>query len=247
MTVDELLAVGLPRRMVDVVALMRSLEGALPREDGVAWFLRLYRPVTEEVDAAAVSGGTFGDPRSVRWLDVVFANRFFKAMREWSTDPKAVPKAWAPVFELRSRPEIAPLQFALAGMNAHINHDLPFALVETWAALDLEPDRQGDFYRDFARVNDLLEEAEARVKADFTLGAVGEIDRSFGDVDDAVAMWKISRARDAAWANAEALWALRGVPEVRAQYVAALDRLVGFAGRGLLRPVAGSARFEPRG
>ena len=31
----------------------------------------------------------------------------------------------------RSETHIAPMQFALAGMNAHINHDLPMAVVKT--------------------------------------------------------------------------------------------------------------------
>jgi hypothetical protein len=141
-----------------------------------------------------------------------------------------------PLFEARGRPRIAPLQFALAGMNAHINRDLPFALVETWEALDLGPDRGSAAYRDFVLVNDLLERTEERVKAEFATGALGHVERSLGDVDDAVAMWKVSRARDAAWTNAETLWALRGAPAVRAEFAATLDRLVGFAGRGLLRP-----------
>lgn len=235
MSVDELLARSFPRRIVEVVTLMRSLEEALPPGDGVAWFLRLYRPVTEDVEKAT---GVFGDPRTMRWLDVVFANLFFRALRDWSRAPAAVPKAWAPVFEARSRSGIAPLQFALAGMNAHINRDLPFALVDTWTALGLEPGRGGVAYRDFTGVNELLEATEARVKAEFARGALGHVDRSLGDVDDAVAMWKISRARDAAWTNAETLWALRGAPGVRAEYAGTLDRLVGFAGRGLLRPLS---------
>jgi Family of unknown function (DUF5995) len=122
-----------------------------------------------------------------------------------------VPKAWAPVFEARDRRGIAPIQFALAGMNAHINRDLPFALVETWEALDLGPDRTGVAFRDFTLVNELLERTEAQVKAEFATDALGHVDRSLGDVDDAVAIWKVSRARETAWANAEALWALRGV------------------------------------
>jgi hypothetical protein len=237
MTVAELLGGRFPRRVDDVVALMRELEAALPPEDGVAWFLRLYRPVTEAVAASARPGGPYGDPRCVRWLDVVFANMFFRALRDWSRSPSAVPKAWAPLFEARGGMRIAPLQFALAGMNAHINRDLPFALVETWEALELEPDRTGETYRDFMLVNDLLERVEEQVKADFATGALGHVERSLGEVDDAVAMWKVSRAREAAWANAEALWALRSVPAVRADFAAALDRLVGFAGRGLLRPL----------
>ena len=44
-------------------------------------------------------------------------------------------------------------------------------------------------------------------------------------------------AREAAWANAETLWALRDLPLVAGRYVLALDRTVGFAGLGLLLPV----------
>ncbi len=236
-TVEELLARRFPSRVADAVMLMEALERALPPGDGVAWFLRLYRPVTEGVEARAIAGGAFGDPRCLRWLDVVFANLFFRALRDWSQAPTVVPKAWAPLFEARDRPEIAPIQFALAGMNAHINRDLPFALVETWAALGLEPDRGAVQYRDFTLVNELLEEVEARVKAEFATGALGHVERSLGEVDDAVAIWKVSRAREAAWANAETLWALRAAPAVRSEFAAALDRLVGFAGRGLLRPL----------
>jgi len=236
-TAEALLAGRFPRRVDDVVSLMRALEDALPPDDGVAWFLRLYRPVTEDLERAARAGGAYGDRRCVRWLDVVFANLFFRALRDWASAPAAVPRAWVPLFEARARARIAPIQFALGGMNAHINRDLPFALVETWAALDVEPDRAGVHYRDFTLVNDLLEQTEERVKAEFAQGVLGHVDRSLGDVDDAVAMWKVSLARDSAWANAEALWALRGAPVVSAQYAAALDRLVGFAGRGLLKPL----------
>lgn len=235
MTVDELLAGRFPRRVDDVVALMKGLEGALPPGDGVAWFLRLYRPVTERIAEGARPGGRFADPRCVRWLDVVFANLFFRALRDWPRSPGRVPKAWAPLFEARDRRGIAPIQFALAGMNAHVNRDLPYALVETWEALDLGPDRSGVAFRDFTLVNELLERTEAEVKAEFATGALGHLERSLGDVDDAVAMWKVSRAREAAWANAEAIWALRGAPEAQAEFSAALDRLVGFAGRGLVR------------
>ncbi len=237
MTVDRLLAGRFPRRIDDVVTLLQALEDVLPPGDGVAWFLRLYRSVTEDLEEGALPGGPYGDTRFLRWLDVVFANLFFRALRDWTKAPGAVPKAWAPLFEARSRKRIAPLQFAVAGMNAHINRDLPFALVETWKALDLEPDRSGVTYRDFTLVNELLEKTEERVKADFATGVYGHVDRSLGNVDDAVAMWKVSRAREAAWANAETLWALRSAPAVTAEYAAALDRLVGFAGRGLLRPL----------
>jgi len=45
-----------------------------------------------------------------------------------------------------------------------------------------------------------------------------------------------SRARDAAWTNGMALWHLRDEPDLAAQFLLTLDRMVGLAGRGLLEP-----------
>lgn len=241
MTVADLLAGRLPGRVVGCIVLMAGLERALPPGDGVSAFLRLYRAVTVAVEEAAGDEGDFGDPRFIRWLDVVFANLFFRALRAETRRPGSAPRAWAPLLEARGRPGIARIQFALAGMNAHINRDLPFALVQTWKALGLEPERTSVQYADFTRVNALLELTEARVKAEFATGALGHVERSLGDVDDAVAMWKVAKAREAAWVNAETLWALRGNEELGDRYALALDRLVGLAGRGLLRPLGHSS------
>jgi hypothetical protein len=209
---------------------MRAIDGALPEADGVAWFTKLYLSVTEAVYEAATPL-RFNDARFVRWLDVVFANLYFQALRG------PTPKAWAPLLEARSRRGILPLQFALAGMNAHINRDLPVALAETWQALKLDPaDAQGQ-YDDFTRVNALLEATEERVKHWFATGFVGLVDDALGRDDDVLAMWNVGKARQAAWVNAETLSALSALPALRARYLLTLDRMVGFAGRGLLRPL----------
>lgn len=55
-------------------------------------------------------------------------------------------------------------------------------------------------------------------------------------LDDVVAMWHVRRAREAAWTNGEALWALRADPELSSSYLVALDRMVGLTARGLLVP-----------
>jgi hypothetical protein len=89
---------------------------------------------------------------------------------------------------------------------------------------------------DFIAVNTLLAEAEQSVKGLFVTGLLGLLDRLFGKLDDRVAMWNICRARDAAWVNAELLWAVRGDVDLSANVLATLDRTVGFAGRGLLLP-----------
>ena len=55
-------------------------------------------------------------------------------------------------------------------------------------------------------------------------------------------MWDVARARDAAWTNGQALWAPRDEATLAAQFLVTLDRMVGFAGRGLLVPAALGAR-----
>ena len=122
--------------------------------------------------------------------------------------------------------------------NAHINRDLPVALVDTWRALRIEPRRRSPQHVDFLFVNTLLRETEERVKAEFATGLLHEVDRSLGELDDVLAMWNVEKAREAAWTNAETLWALRILPPLRAQFLATLDRMVSFAGGGLLRPLA---------
>lgn len=213
--------------IADVIDRMRATVDALPQRDGVACFTRLYLAVTETVRGA----DGFEAPGFLTRLDIRFAELFFGAL----DDP---PRAWAPLLEARARPGVAPMQFALAGMNAHINRDLPVAVVQTCEELGLELGRHGPEYADFLAVNALLIETEERVKREFLTGDLAIADDLLGEVDDVIAMWNVERARDAAWTNAEALWALRGSPVLADAFVLALDRMVGFAGRGLLRPVA---------
>jgi len=71
-----------------------------------------------------------------------------------------VPRAWAPLFEARAKPRIAPIQFALAGMNAHISHDLCLALVATCKELGLGLDLGSPQHRDYLKVNAILERVE---------------------------------------------------------------------------------------
>ena len=231
---EAVLARRSPRTITEVIALISAIQVPLPTADGIAWFNKLYLEVTREVSAAVRAGG-FREGRFLRWLDVSFANLYFRALRHDLTGEKPVAKAWVPLFEVRGRRDVAPLQFALAGMNAHINRDLPVALGEAWAGTRSDPSAAQ--HADFTKVNALLAATEVRVKEWFATGFVGELDRDFGELDDVWAMWSVGRARDAAWVNGETLRTLRAVPPVREDYLATLDRMVGFAGRGLLRPV----------
>ena len=227
-------------RVSEVISRLKGMVAALPPGDGVRAFSSLYLAVTEAIDQAAKPGG-FEDPRFVRWLDVVFANLYFDAVRNAVLRTGPVPKAWAPLLLGRAKRGTLPLQFALAGMNAHINRDLPVALVQTCEGRQVPLRRRTPQHRDFRKVNSLLENVEAQVKAELVTEALRDFDVALGELDDVIAMWKVERARDAAWNHAETLWALREAPRLEAQFLRTLDRMVGFAGRGLLRPL-GSVR-----
>jgi hypothetical protein len=233
----EILAAEEPKTIDDVIDRLHELNAALDAADGVSWFVKLYLEVTEAVGVAIVPGA-FRDPAFLARLDVTFATLFFDALRRATRDPSKTPKAWAPLIEARGERDIAPIQFALAGMNAHINHDLPVALVSACEAAGVDLEHADREHADFERVNGLLQATEARVKRWFATGFVGVVDEALGDVDDRIAMWNVARAREAAWVQAQALWALRAVPKLRVAMLDTLGHVVGFAGRGLLVPAA---------
>jgi hypothetical protein len=220
----------------DVLATMSAIDGALPPSDGVARFNTLYLAVTKGV-LAAYETGRFANRDFLLALDVAFANLYFDALAALDEDRSDdVPRAWWPLFAARGRADIAPIQFALAGMNAHINRDLPVGIVETFEQLGLVIDDESTEHGDFERVNDVLETTEAQVKQLYVTGLAGELLEHFDGVDDVIAMWSVRAARDAAWTNAEALWSLRRHSTLEDAYLDALDGMVGFAGRGLLVP-----------
>jgi hypothetical protein len=87
MTLEDVLRAPLPDRVDEVAERMRSIEKTLPRRDGVRAFTSLYRAVTEDVDKR-VRPETFADAPFARWLDVVFANLYFRALRAHVLGPK---------------------------------------------------------------------------------------------------------------------------------------------------------------
>jgi hypothetical protein len=229
-----------PKTVAEVLARLTAIDAALPPSDGVKWFNKLYLEVTKQVEKA-VPAGHQAAPGFLAALDVVFAARYFAAF-DTAGDGAKLPAgypfhAWKPLFEARFATGIAPVQFALAGMNAHINHDLSIVICEACAARGTEPSDDGPEHTDYQSVNGLIAKAEKTTKAWMMTGLLKELDLVFNPVDDVVAVWDIEKARDAAWVGAEVLWSLRKLPPLRSNYETVNDRTVGFAGRALLTPV----------
>ncbi len=218
-----------------VISRMESLVAANPATDGVACFVRMYLTVTREV-ARRIGAGFFVDPDFMTRLDVVFANLFFAAVDGWAANPRSLPRSWTVLFARRTDRDIAPLQFALAGMNAHINHDLPQAVVATCRDLGTTP--QEDAHEaDYDKVNVVLGELSETIRQSFETGIILELDRQFDGLENVVSNFSISAAREVAWANAVTIWHLSGERALTELFVEGLDRTVAFAGRGLLLPV----------
>ena len=218
--------------MQDVVARLRSIDDELPGDDGAAVFNRMYLTVTEEVAAGLNGAHVFRDPVFMEQLDVTFAGLWLEA---YDAQGGAVPKAWAPLFERRQNRSLLPIQFALAGMNSHIGHDLPVAVVRTCEQLGASPEDAG-VREDYQAVNDLLAACESKVRRSFLTEAGQAADEQVGPVVHLISSWNIEKARDVAWVNVEALWTLRIVGSLADRYRAALAGTVGMASRCLLTP-----------
>jgi Family of unknown function (DUF5995) len=73
-------------------------------------------------------------------------------VQQWRKRCRQYPfHAWKPLFEARFATGIAPVQFALAGMNAHINRDLSIVVCEACAARGTEPSDPGQSTRTISR------------------------------------------------------------------------------------------------
>ena len=220
--------------VADAIARMESIGTGLPATDGLACFNRMYLEVTKTV-SADLGQGFFADPAFMTKLDVTFANLYFAAAQAAGT-PAAVPAAWRPLAELRGAADIEPIQFALAGMNAHINHDLPVAVVATCAELGTSPDA-GAHYADFQKVDALLDAAEEAIRTSFETTVEQAVDRHLQAVDNLVACWTINSARDLAWQHSLLLWGLRGDDLAHGLFLDGLSQATALASRLLLTAV----------
>lgn len=221
------------KTVAEALASMESISAALPATDGLACFNGMYLEVTRAV-AAALDSHEFSDCDFLARLDVAFANLYFDAVNLYFQGSSRASRAWAPLFSARTTAGISPLRFALAGMNAHINHDLCIAVVRVCEERAQPPERNSAQHRDFMLINQILRSKEGEMKDRFLSSFLKTLDTALGTVDDRVALWNIEEARNIAWDHAAILWHLRSSPELTADYLSLLERGVGVASRGLL-------------
>jgi hypothetical protein len=178
-----------------------------PEVDGISAFSRLYAIITQNV-LDTVEGRkparSFRDPEFLTLLDLEFAKRYLNAIHAWETDPTTAPRSWRVLFDRRRTAGIRHVNFAAAGVNAHVNFDLTYALLETWKTFPPNRDRR----RDYNAVNDIFAEEMDELRESFEAfltEAVEDgspVDKLGNLLSDILVTW----TRAAAWWAAKWVW-----------------------------------------
>jgi hypothetical protein len=223
-----------PAALADVLVVMQSIDGLLPGSDGLKWFNKLYMMVTQRIDLKPPPNG-WEDATWLTRLAVVFATFYFTAIANALEQNPDVASSWRALFEARNKTGVDRIQFALTGMNAHINHDLALALLQTNDELHVTPPLQSPEHDDYEQVNGLLEQVLPSALNLLAAGIVGELAQDTGKVGRLLAIWNVRAARDLAWDFAGHLRNLEGAS--REVALEAQDKLSGVIGRTLLLSV----------
>lgn len=226
-------AQAMPQSIPGVLEVMQTIDNTCVDLDGLKWFNWIYLQVTQAVESRVAAGG-FNDSAWLAELDVQFAALYFKSLHAALTGAPC-PGSWQAVFSRRNQTRIARIQFALAGMNAHINHDLPFAIDATCKVTNTAPRHGTPQYADYTAINSTLDGLIDVAKTTLNVRLPGDPLPGVTHLEDLIAAWKISDFREVAWRNAEILWKDPAIAAAVLEH--AIDSLTTFAGEALLVPV----------
>jgi hypothetical protein len=174
--------------------------------DARRFFHGTYLRTTEAV-VAEIDRGGFIDATWLRAWDLAFARFYLDAIDDdLRGDP--VSRPWRIAFDAaRDRPDQPPLQHVLFGINAHINFDLPQALLAVMSPADFDdPEVMRRRAADHRHLDDVL---SSRVAAeDAALTAVSRItlvDRLLRPFNQLGTRRFLAEAREKVWRNAVVL------------------------------------------
>ncbi len=193
---------------MDIGGILREMQSRLDtiptRLASQRAFLATYRRTTAAVGAAVVDGW-FEDPSWVERWDVAFARLYLDAYdAELAGLP--VPRPWRLAFH--ADPGLPNLRHVLLGINAHINFDLPQALLRVIGVDDFDdPKLIRARHRDHERIDGVLAD---RVGAeDAELGTGSLLDRLLTPLNHVATKRFLREARHKVWHNTEALHTAR--------------------------------------
>ena len=142
-----------PASAVDAVEALTAMSGHLPTDAPGHVFLDFYTVVTRRVTELLAEGAPgFRDPLWLDTLTALFAHKALMALHAFEHGDDIESTAWE--LAVYSQPNAQPYQYALLGMNAHINYDLPRVVLPY---LDAHPNRISDYRHDYFEVISILD------------------------------------------------------------------------------------------
>ncbi len=232
----RLTALDGPAAVDEVLRVLSGIEDVLAGSGSpAAGFHHLYVATTTEV-AARLAADKFETPGFICALDARFAVRYLAAVRATAIGAE-VPRSWQVVFDPRE--EASLMARTAAGVNAHINFDLPFALLMALRDAEAFPaEPSSPEYRDYLQVNEIFYELLPQA-LDFTIGHNGFLSWLYRLADAREGAEElIAVARRLAWLVCENhLWPIPAA-ETRAlrRRESRLDWLVSVLGAEMLGP-----------
>ncbi|KRF26896.1 DUF5995 family protein [Phycicoccus sp. Soil803] len=225
------------RDIATVVAAMDArLDRMPPERTAQRVFLDTYRRTTIAV-GKAIADAQFEDPEWVEYWDVAFADLYLAALELDLVGSHEVPRPWRLAFDA---PESLPaLRHVLLGINAHINYDLPQALLAVISDAEFgDPVVLDRRQRDHERIDGVL---SARVAdEDDELGALSArslVDRVLQPLNRLSSKRFLREARQKVWHNTIELQQARVAgPEAYAARLAELEVLSAARIADLLAP-----------
>ena len=184
-----------------VACMQQCLDGLAPDQHCHREFLATYLRTTIAVEEA-IERGVFEDVSWVEAWDVAFAGLYFDALDAHVTGLRQVPRPWRLAFDAPA--DLPALRHVLLGINAHINFDLPQALLAVIDDQDFaDPVVMGRRRRDHERVDAVL---SARVTAEnrelsAQSGVISLLDRALRPVNRLASRRFLREARRKVWHN----------------------------------------------
>ena len=225
------------RTIEDVVRSMHERLDAMPA-DRVAQrdFLATYLRTTQAV-GAAIDGAQFEDPEWVEVWDVTFADLYLEALDADLAGGEGVSRPWRLAFDVPQ--DLPALRNVLVGINAHINYDLPQALLAVISDDDFtDPVLLGRRRRDHERIDGVLSNrVAAEDSALAARTAKTALDRILTPLNRRASQRFLREARQKVWHNARELQRARlAGPEAYAARLAELEVLSAARIADLLAP-----------
>jgi hypothetical protein len=223
--------------VVAVVGQMRArLDELTPDRRPLAEFLGTYLRTTLAM-GKAVDDGLFEDPDWVARWDVAFAELYLDALDAHLSGGGRPSRPWRLAFDGSSG--LPALRQVLLGINAHVNYDLPQALLAVITDEDFaDPALMARRHRDHERIDGVL---AGRVAAEddelATRSARSLLDRALQPLNRAASKRFLREARVKVWHNTEELQRARAAgPEAYAARLAELEVLSAARVADLLAP-----------